>query len=128
LLMLFFEPELMGSISFQLSFSATFGLVFVAPRIKKFKLFKLPFLGENLLETTSAQIMTAPIIFYHFGVFNPWGLISNLLVLWMIPLLMGLGMSAFFLGLLFPLGGRFSLLLSWPLLTFFIKIAELFGR
>lgn len=127
LLMLFFDPELIKSISFQLSFAATFGLIFIAPKIKKFRIFKLPLIGENFLETTSAQIMTMPLLFYHFGIFNPLSLVSNLLVLWMIPLLMSLGMSAFFLGLAFPLGGRFLLLLCWPLLSFFIKIAEIFG-
>ena len=131
-LMLLFEPGLLGSISFQLSFMATAGLVFISPRMKKIrlfgrKIFELPVLGQDLLESTSAQIATMPILFYHFGVFNPLSLVANLLVLWMIPLLMSLGVIAILVGLVFPFGGKFLVLLSWPLLTFFIKVAEFFG-
>lgn len=127
LLMVLFDFSLLGSISFQLSFAATAGLVFVAPRLKKFRAFKWPILGQNFLESFSAQLMTSPIIFYHFGLFNPWSLISNLLVLWMIPILMTLGMAALFVNLIWPALGKFLLLLAWPLLTFFIRVAYLFG-
>lgn len=126
-LMFLFNPQLLKSISFQLSFGATAGLVFLTPKIAHFKPFKLPLIGQNFLETTSAQMMTMPILFYHFGVFNPWSLVSNLLVLWMIPLLMALGMSAFLVSLIFASLGKFLILLSWPLLSFFIKITEVFG-
>lgn len=126
-LMLVFNPSLINSVSFQLSFMATFGLVFLSPRFKKFKIFKAPILGQNFLETFSCQLATMPVLWFHFGILRPENLVPNLLVLWMIPILMSLGMIGFFVSLVFPFGGRFLCLLAWPLLTFFIRVAEIFG-
>lgn len=58
---------------------------------------------QIFIETMSAQVMAMPIIMLTMGQFSPYGLLSNLLVLPLIPLTMlttfVAGMSAFFLPL-----------------------------
>ena len=62
---------------------------------------KLHTIRQILTETTSAQLMAAPIIALFMGNFSPYGLIANILVLPLLPLTMLLtfiaGIGAFML-------------------------------
>ena len=62
---------------------------------------KLHTIRQILIETTSAQLMAAPIIALFMGNFSPYGLIANILVLPLLPLTMLLtfiaGIGAFML-------------------------------
>lgn len=92
-----------GDLGWQLSFLAFGGVMILAPLLQRF-LFgkdKLNFVSQILIETLSAQIMTAPIIIYNFGQFSNIAVISNLLVLPLIPLAMLLTFIA-------GLGGLFT--------------------
>ncbi|TSD01546.1 MAG: hypothetical protein Athens071426_657 [Parcubacteria group bacterium Athens0714_26] len=97
--------------SFQLSFLATIGLIYMAPILEK----KLQFipqkfgLREIITTTSSAQIMVLPILLYKTGLFSVYALPANILILSFMPLTMflgfitgGLGMISFILAT--PLG------------------------
>lgn len=83
-------------ISFQLSFAATLGVIYLSPKIKERLQFitdKLS-LRENLSLTLAAQITTAPVSLYHFGTLSLIAPLSNILVLPLIPLCMAGGFTA----------------------------------
>ncbi len=104
-------------IGFQLSVAATAGIIGLvplwgvigyAPRV----------LRELVAVTMSAQISVAPLIAYHFGVISPWALISNLVVLPMIPAAMALSVLVVFCAWVASpvaavLGSVTALILGW---------------
>ncbi len=95
-LMVLFEPWLLVSVSFQLSMAASVGLMVVEPAISKWfgrtheRLNEL--LGTSgILTSCSTLITTMPIIWWHFGRMSWIGILSNILILPLIPILMVVG-------------------------------------
>ena len=89
--MLFLNPLLLRyDIGFQLSFLATLGIILCAPLFESRALSKHRALGfsEILLLTFSAQIFVLPIILFQFEQFSTVSLLSNLLVLPIVPVTM----------------------------------------
>lgn len=110
-LMLLHDPfQLFHNISFQLSFSATIGIVYLYPRFQK--------LGEILGTTLSAQLAVFPFIAYYFGQISLIAPIANLLVLPVIPVAMLFG----FLGIML---GSFFAWPAWLFLAYVIKMVEI---
>ena len=118
-LMLLVNPSWLISLSFQLSFLATFGVIVVAPIILN-KLKALPrFIGGDLAVTLAAQAMVMPVIAASFHQLSLVGLFSNLLVLFTIPFIMIGGVLMLILPFIsFLLGG---------LITYFIYIIKFFS-
>ena len=80
-----------GDLGWMLSFSAFAGVLIVAPVITRLFYKKpedAPSIVQLLIETTSAQVMTLPIIAVAFGTFSVLALPANLLVAPIIPLAM----------------------------------------
>ncbi len=94
LIMLWENPLiLLHDLGFQLSFLATFGLVFLSKPLAT-KLTRIPEtlgLRENLATTLSAIIATEPLLLWRFGRLSLIAPLVNIVVLPMIPLAMGLG-------------------------------------
>jgi len=115
-LMLMVDPSIIGSISFQLSVAATFGVTVLAPYFKK-RLAEsgasLAGLVEKLDLTTSisALLLTWPIIWFHFGRGSLISLVSNAVILPLVPLLMAFGGLMLASGILF---GPIATVISWP--------------
>jgi competence protein ComEC len=93
LVMLIVNPFILWDVGFKLSFIATFGLVYLSPfwepitqRLNASQFIKS--LGLVLAETTSAQIFTLPVLLYYFGQISLIGLVTNLLLLPLVPLSM----------------------------------------
>jgi competence protein ComEC len=94
-LMVFFNPYiLLYDIGFQLSFAATFGIVFLAPRWSNFLKFLGPVFGPNTSATIAAQIFTLPLIVIYFGRISLIAPMANLLILPIIPYIMFFGILA----------------------------------
>lgn len=128
--MLLVSPLILFDIGFQLSFGATAGLVLVAPKLKGLmpRLFVLPLLGESLVLTLSAQIMTLPILLANFGQFSWFSPLINSLVLPLIPLIMIFGLAIVVLSfLVMPLAQLLSWLV-WPFLAYFTHLINFFGQ
>jgi len=90
-------------VSFQLSFLATFAVIFLAPRIEKYFLW-VPTLFELrgiVSVTTAAYIFVFPFILYKMGNFSLVALPANVLILPFIPLTMMLGFITGFLGFIY---------------------------
>lgn len=128
LAMLIYNPSWIYSISFQLSFMATLGVVVVSPQLVKGVGFLPEFIKNDLLVTLSAQLLTMPVIAIHFHQFSLVGVLVNTLVLWTVPLIMITGGAAVFLSFINLDLGQILILPSGILLTYFVYIVDFFGR
>jgi len=92
-LMVLVEPLLLVSVSFQLSMAASVGLMVLEPMISSKlgnsheKLMEI-LGGSGFLASISTMITTAPIIWWHFGRMSWIGILSNILILPLVPILM----------------------------------------
>jgi competence protein ComEC len=121
--MLLVFPQYLFDIGFQLSFAATFGLVYLPDFFKRIK----NRLTGDFITTTSAQIATLPLLITNFGNYSLWSVVVNGLVLWTIPVLMVLGFFAAISGFIFMPLARVFLYLCLPFLLFFEKVVSFFG-
>lgn len=122
---------LVYDVSFQLSFLATFAVIFLAPRIEKY-FFWVPKhfeLRDIVSVTCAAYIFVFPFILYKMGNFSLVALPANILILPFIPLTMMLGFITGFLGLIYymlavPFGYVSYLFLHYELgvISFFSKL------
>ena len=124
-LLALFEPKIILEVGFQLSLAATYGLLRLSPLIAQaLESLKIPGVVRNILaETLAATILTAPIIITYFERLSLISPVSNLLVLPIIPLLMGLGLIGSLVILFSPIIGGYLLLLTWPLLEWTIRLS-----
>ncbi len=121
---------LWSDIGWYLSFLAFFGVLMVAPVMKKriYKDKKPGLFGELALESFAAQIMTLPIILYIFNESSYMVLLANLLVVPLIPLGM---MAAFVAGLAGAMLPAVAGWFAWParlILTYLLDMAGLVAR
>jgi ComEC/Rec2-related protein len=124
-LMLLVNPKLLTSISFQLSIAAMAGLLLFDKKWQGLR--KIPFVGKDLAESLSAQLMVLPIIAYHFGQVSWAAPLINMFVLPLVPRLMEFGLFAL-LGLFWSWLAVPFLYLTYPLAWFFTWFIEQTGR
>ncbi len=124
--MCLFNPLLIGDAGFQLSVTATLGLVLYAERLMNgFRNLAGKFLPDTLVEritgpvgdyflfTLAAQVMTLPVVLYHFERFSLTTLLANPLILPVQPLVMILGGIAVIVGLVIPPLGQLLSYIVW---------------
>ena len=91
--MVLIEPWLLVNVSFQLSMAASVGLMIVEPLIRKLlssgheKLSEV-LGGSGILTSLATMVTTAPIIWWQFGRMSWIGIVSNILILPLVPILM----------------------------------------
>ncbi len=115
-----------GDLGWQLSFAAFAGVMILAPLTQRF------FFGDKkpgtvaqiLGETVSAQIVTAPIIITSFGQLSNVAIVSNLLVLPLVPLAMLLTFIAGLGSLLVPTIATFIAMPAAWLLGYSVGVTE----
>jgi competence protein ComEC len=105
------NPLALWDAGFQLSFAATLGLILFAPAIER--IFEqgltrfvsqdrvrwgLRFLNDALILTLAAQILTIPLVVYHFGRLSLVAPLANLLILPVQPPIMSLGAAVALIG------------------------------
>jgi competence protein ComEC len=107
-LMLLIEPSLVESISFQLSVAATGGVAGIGPWLKS-RWGRADWL--DLTTSFGALLATAPLIWFHFGRFSMISIISNSLILPLVPILMTLGGVMLMVGLF---SATLAGVIAWP--------------
>lgn len=131
-LMLLAQPLLLFDLGFQLSFLATAGLILVKPILEKTSgiafLAQIPLIGGGLTTTLSAQLATLPPILANFGSYFFLSLLTNALVLWSVPWIMGGGVLVGIAGLIFKPAGQLLAFLVYPFLFYFEKITLFFAK
>lgn len=101
---------LIHDIGFQLSAAAFFGLLFIAPKIHLIVRANgrspLQWIPKSILspaiETISASIPTIPLTMFYFHRFSTVFVLTNILVLWTVPIIMALGFMAGLAGMIHP--------------------------
>ena len=135
--MALFTPFILWDVGFQLSFTATLGLVLFAGSLSAWferlasrrlsrpaaKRLSQP-VGEYFLYTLAATLLTLPVIVYHFQRLSLVSLVANPLVLPVQPALMVLGGLATILGMLWAPLGQWLAYLAWPLAAYTIRMVE----
>ena len=134
------NPLVLWDIGFQLSFTATLGLVLYSEPLR---LRVTYWLGAHLradwakqlgrlvngyvLLTVAAQITTLPILLYYFHRLSIFSLPANLLILPVQPALMVLGGLSVLVGTVFLPLGQLIAYFDWTLTTYTIRIVEFFA-
>ena len=129
--MLLFNPyALKYDLSFELSFLAFIGLVYLSPLVENLKLVRwLPKnLKSSLSETLGAQLMVLPILIFSFGRVSLLSPIVNVLILWLIPLSMLLVFLVGISGLISIGLGQIAGFLGWFPLKYIIVVVETFSK
>ncbi len=119
-----------GDIGWFLSFSAFAGVIILAPLINRyFWSDKEPgYFRHLLISTTAAQIATFPIVAYAFGHYSSIALISNLLIMPLVPVAMLLTFLTGGVYALVPaLAAPFATITHW-LLYYMTSLAEFLAR
>ena len=129
---LMINPGNIYDLGWQLSFGSFFGVMILAPILKRFfigPVDKPSMLGQVFFETISAQIATLPMIVYMFGIASIVSIAANLVVLPLVPLSMLAtfltGLFGYLLPILAPLFGLLAhLLLGFSIgaISFFASI------
>jgi len=134
-IMILWNPKfLVYDVSFQLSFLATLGMIYLTPKflelfrnIPEFIFGKIP-LRELMSTTLGAQTSVVPFIIYKMGVFSLVALPANILILPAVPFAMGIGTLA---GII----GNFSIVCATPfafvthlLLRYIIILINFFAK
>jgi len=135
------NPNIPWDIGFQLSVAATLGLVLYAQpleeRFVQLAARKLPEedaqklvgpLSEFFLFTLAAQVMTLPIMAYHFGGISWITLVANPLILPPQSLVMVLGGLSLLADLILPGLGRAMALISLPFVSYTIRMVTWLAR
>lgn len=130
-IMLLFSPLILNyDVSFQLSFLAVLGIVYLSDFFKKVFKFMPEFLAirESFVMTMSALIMTIPIMIFNFWQISIISPITNILVSWTIPIAMFFWflsiITSFFNSFLWIIIGYFT----WIFLKFDILVVHYFGN
>lgn len=138
LLMTAWNPLTLWDVGFQLSFSATLGLVLFtrpiearaqgvlarwleADRVRQV----MGLLKDALIVTLAAQVLTLPIIVYYFGRLSLISLVTNFLILPAQPPIMTGGMATLVFGLLWEPLGRVLAVIPWLFLVYTTAVVRL---
>jgi competence protein ComEC len=128
--LLLINPKLLrDDIGFQLSFLAVLGIAYAYPLLNnifdKIKIPKLKGIRDILNITIAAQVFTLPIIALNFSQVSVIAPITNLLIIWTLPILMIAVLVALLLSLIFPSISFVFFLPVKLLLNYIIVIVEL---
>ncbi len=102
-IMLAIDPEIISSVSFQLSFAAVLGIALFSARIaakgsgwiessrRVPAITRRPLIGivYGMSVSVAATVATAPLVAFYFGVIPVWGIPSTLLLVPVLPLFIG---------------------------------------
>ncbi len=128
-LMTLWQPTVFWDIGFELSFVATLGLVLLARPWQARTRNWLPLVRDGLIVTVAAEIFTLPLVMFYFHQLSLVSLLTNLLVLPVLPFIMALGALAVLAGAIFngwlPLAGQAFGGLVWFFLTFMLVAVKL---
>ncbi len=136
---LIYNPLLLFTVGFQLSYAATGAIIAVVPFLsskiapffaalqRKVPWFPAERFASLVSVTLAAQLGVLPLTAYYFGEISLVALAANLLALPAVSLVLGIGFSAALAGLLLPAAGALAALASYPLLLYLLLVAGSLG-
>lgn len=99
LLLLSWQPGLLGDISFQLSFAATAGLLYLSPCLQRRLVILPPWLAANFAVTIGAQLAVMPLLAWYFNALSLSSLLANLIAVPIVESMIVIGLMAIAVGL-----------------------------
>ena len=121
LLLLYFRPLWLFSLSFQLSFAAAAGILLLAPRLQASLKWCPQFLASPLSVSMAALLGVLPLQAAHFGYFSFYTIPLNLLCVPVVGLVVMLGLLGILVGLV-------SAVLAAPIITMTLPLLLLLTR
>ncbi len=125
-LMALHNPRVLTDISFQLSFAAVLGVLYVGPVLQHY-LHRIPkkfAIQDSLVLTLAAQATAVPLIMLYFGRFSLIAPLANILVAPAIPLAMLIGFAAVLIGLAYLPAGILLGFVAYILLSYMLTVAQ----
>ncbi len=135
------NPLLPWDAGFQLSFTATLGLILYGdPLQQAFETWAENRWGdavarrlagpvsEYFLFTLAAQVTTLPVVLVHFNRLSLTAMLANPLILPVQPGVMILGGTALIAGMILPAVGQILAWLAWPLAAYTLRVVEGLAR
>lgn len=118
IVMLVLSPHLLFDISFQLSFAAVFSILLLAPPLQRMLGLErcgwlCRYVANLLILSVVSQIGTLPFVWYYFGVFPLYFLLTNIVVVPLAFLLLSFSVMVWMLSLLPLLQSPFVMLLKF---------------
>jgi competence protein ComEC len=128
LILLASSPLLLADVGFQLSFAATWALLYVAPAIHA-RLGRLPPALRSLVSmTVGAQTAVMPLLAFHFMQVSVTGYLANIAVVPLVGLIVPAGFLVAVTGLLLPPAGAAGVVLLGPALDAIAMLSRFFAR
>jgi competence protein ComEC len=129
-IMVAWDPwTLVDDLGFQLSFAATAGIIWLEPLFTPILARAMPTILAGVIGTTfAAQVATEPILIDNFGRLSLISIVTNTLVLPLVPLTMLMGAIELAAGFVFVPFGQAIAWLTWPLLHLIVLMIEWGGR
>jgi competence protein ComEC len=135
------SPYILGDASFQLSFIAMAGLIFIFPVLRDagrrlvsarlgdegFVISTLNVITDSMSATLAAIIAVWPLIAYYFGIFSLVSPLATFLVTPVLPVIIVLGSLTMLLGLASMAVAQFFGWLVWPFLSYMILVVSGLG-
>ncbi len=130
LLMIAYDVRVVTDMSFQLSFLATFGVLFITPKVIGWYYFvTMRFkLRELISTTTAATISVLPILLHSTGIFSLVSLPVNILILPFIPVTMFFSFATGAIGFISPTLSLPLALIADFLLSYMLRVIHLFAE
>lgn len=100
--LIFLDPYAPFKIAFQLSFAATWGLIYLYPLLRQ-SIEREGKLIDYILIPLAAQIPTIPFIAYHFNLFTPISVITNILLGYLIGIIVIAGFALITIAIFSPI-------------------------
>ncbi len=121
-------PQMVFDLSFQLSFLAVLGIVYLTPIIADRLLFFLPrWLSLTIATTLGAQLATTPLLSYSFHKMSLISIVSNAVVVPLVGLITPLGLISFGLNIIFYKIAWLIAYLNSLLITLLLICVEFFA-
>ena len=128
LLLLLYNPWLFFDVSFQLSFLATAGLLYLGPVLQE-RLIGLPeLLRGSLAITLAAQLAALPFLAWYFHQVSLSALLANLLAVPILELMIVAGLAAGLICMVLPMAGRLVFLFDSLFLGLVYEMTRLMSR
>ncbi|MBI2251396.1 MAG: DNA internalization-related competence protein ComEC/Rec2, partial [Armatimonadetes bacterium] len=122
LLILFFKPFWLFEVSFQLSYLAVLGIIYLAPLIEEKISFLPKVIKTSLAISLGAQIFVSPLLAYYFNQLSLISLLANLILVPIAEILLPLGILMGNLGIIYlPLAYPLAFL-NFLLIKILIKL------
>ncbi len=126
LITLVYNPLLLFTVGFQLSYAATLSIYYLYPFLYRELLYRLPScLGQLVAVTLAAQLGVLFLGAYYFNQLPLVALFFNILMLPVMALVVGLGLAGSLIYLLWPPLSSLLLSANLPLLSYILRISYL---